>query len=116
MTTAVDAGLGVDLMPEYFRSQRQIIIDSEKLLRERKAIPKETFNSRSNSLAYDQKVLRLRYGEFLGEEFESGIGPQTITGDDHAGDEDVTKQYGHVHDKDNEHNLVEEKKAVKRNT
>ena len=63
-------------MPEYFRSQRQIIIDSEKLLREKKCIAKETFNARSNSLAYDQKVLRLRYGEFLGEEFESGIGPQ----------------------------------------
>ena len=28
-----DAGLGVDLLPEYFRSQRQIIIDTEKLLR-----------------------------------------------------------------------------------
>ncbi len=112
MTTTVDAGLGVDLMPEYFRSQRQIIIDSEKLLREKKGIAKETFNARSNSLAYDQKVLRLRYGEFLGEEFESGIGPQSTTEEDHAGEEDVTKQYGHVHDKDNEHNLVEEKKSA----
>jgi hypothetical protein len=112
MTTTVDAGLGVDLMPEYFRSQRQIIIDSEKLLREKKGITKETFNQRSNSLAYDQKVLRLRYGEFLGEEFESGIGPQSTTEEDHAGEVDVTEKYGHVHDKDNEHNLVEEKKSV----
>ena len=91
MTTTVDAGLGVDLMPEYFRSQRQIIIDSEKLLREKKGIAKETFNARSNSLAYDQKVLRLRYGEFLGEEFESGIGPQSTTEEDHAGEVDVTE-------------------------
>ncbi len=112
MTTSVDAGLGVDLMPEYFRSQRQIIIDSEKLLREKKVISKETFNARSNSLAYDQKVLRLRYGEFLGEEFESGIGPQATTDEDHAEDGDVTEKYGHVHDKDNEHNLVEEKKSA----
>jgi hypothetical protein len=112
VTTSVDAGLGVDLMPEYFRSQRQIIIDSEKLLREKKSISKETFNARSNSLAYDQKVLRLRYGEFLGEEFESGIGPQPTTDEDHAGEENVTEKYGHVHDKDNEHNLVEEKKSV----
>jgi len=112
VTTSVDAGLGVDLMPEYFRSQRQIIIDSEKLLREKKSIAKETFNARSNSLAYDQKVLRLRYGEFLGEEFESGIGPQATTDQDHSADENVTEKYGHVHDKDNEHNLVQEKTSA----
>ena len=117
VTTSVDAGLGVDLMPEYFRSQRQIIIDSEKLLKERKSISKESFNTRSNSLAYDQKVLRLRYGEFLGEEFESGIGPQGATiEDDHSEEEDVTEKYGHVHDKDNQHNLVEEKKSAAKPT
>lgn len=110
IATTVDAGLGVDLMPEYFRSQRQIIIDSEKLLREKKAISRESFNARSNSLAYDQKVLRLRYGEFLGEEFESGIGPQATIEEAHSEEGDVTQKYGHVHDKDNEHNLVEEKK------
>lgn len=112
VSTSVDAGLGVDLLPEYFRSQRQIIIDSEKLLKDKKSISKEAFNARSNSLAYDQKVLRLRYGEFLGEEFESGIGPQVTMDDDYANETDITKQYGHVHDKDNEHNLVDEKKSA----
>ena len=76
ITNSVEASLGVDLMPEYFRSQRQIIIDSEKLLRDKKAITNQGFNERSNELGYDQKVLRLRYGEFLGEEFESSIGPR----------------------------------------
>jgi len=75
--TSIEAGLGVDLMPEYFRSQRQIIIDSEKLLKEQRSITKENFNTRSNDLAHDQKVLRLRYGEFLGEEFQSSVGPQS---------------------------------------
>lgn len=107
--TVVDDGLGVDLMPDYFRSQRQIIIDTEKLLKEKKQIAKQTFQSKSNELGYDQKVLRLRYGEFLGEEFESGIGPQENPAEeDH--EEDITKKYGHVHDTENEHNLVEEKK------
>jgi hypothetical protein len=115
---SMEGGLGVDLMPEYFRSQRQIIIDSEKLLRERKSISVQEFKSRSNELGYDQKVLRLKYGEFLGEEFESGIGPASAIpveehdheeGDDDE-EEDVTKQFGHEHDKDNEHNLVPEKK------
>ncbi len=110
MVNSVEASLGVDLMPEYFRSQRQIIIDSEKLLREKKQILKQNFNGRSNELGYDQKVLRLRYGEFLGEEFESSIGPQVAnTNDDH--DESIEKKFGHDHDSENEHNLVEEKKT-----
>jgi hypothetical protein len=115
---AMEAGLGVDLMPEYFRSQRQIIIDSEKLLRVRKSISKQEFNSRSNELGYDQKVLRLKYGEFLGEEFESAIGPGAdipVEDDhDHADgeeEEDPSKKFGHIHDKDNEHNLVPDKKG-----
>ncbi|UII25934.1 hypothetical protein LVD15_21935 [Fulvivirga maritima] len=69
----MDASLGADVMPEYFRSQRQIIIDSEKLLNESGNIPDKTFKDRSNSLAFDQKALRLKYGQFLGEEAESGI-------------------------------------------
>ncbi len=106
--TSVDSGLGVDLMPEYFRSQRQIIIDTEKLLRDKKRISKLKFNSTSNELGYDQKVLRLRYGQFLGEEDEGGIGQEAIHADEN--DQDVTKQYGHTHDTKNEHNLVEQKK------
>ena len=65
---------GVNLVPEYFRSQRQIIIDSEKLLKERNTISVQEFNSRSNEIATDQKLLRLRYGKFLGEENETEIG------------------------------------------
>ncbi|MGC3945175.1 MAG: hypothetical protein QM762_11795 [Chryseolinea sp.] len=101
MTTSVDPGLGVDLMPEYFRSQRQIIIDTEKLLKEKKHIAREKFNARSNELAHDEKVLRLRYGEFLGEEFETNIGP--AAGNEVSSGDDVIKQYGHQHDTDEEH-------------
>jgi hypothetical protein len=106
--TTVDSGLGVDLMPEYFRSQRQIIIDTEKLLQDKSRISKQSFNSTSNELGYDQKVLRLRYGQFLGEEDESGIGQEAVHQEDE--EEDVTKQYGHTHDTKNEHNLVPQKK------
>lgn len=106
-----DEGLGVDLMPEYFRSQRQIIIDTEKLLKDRKKKPVQEFNSTSNELGYDQKVLRLRYGQFLGEEFEGEIGKATIVeeDDDH---ESTIEKFSHVHDKENEHNLVADKKPV----
>jgi hypothetical protein len=102
ITTSVDPGLGVDLMPEYFRSQRQIIIDSEKLLKEKKSLTREQFNARSNSLAHDEKVLRLRYGEFLGEEFETSIGPSAGPDAPAATGDDIAKQYGHQHDTDEE--------------
>lgn len=116
--SVADAGLGVDLMPEYFRSQRQIIMDTEKLLRNKKSITKKEFNFLSNELGYDQKVLRLKYGEFLGEEFESELAPsddvaeaqvETVVEEAGQGEDDMAEKFGHAHDKDNEHNLVDEK-------
>ena len=62
-------GLAVDRMPEYFRSQRQIIIDTEKLIAEKNQMPLKQFKEQSNNIGIDQKILRLRYGKFLGEEF-----------------------------------------------
>lgn len=113
----MDEGLGVDLMPDYFRSQRQLIIDTEKLLAEQKAgkVTKQQFNSTSNELGYDQKVLRLRYGQFLGEEMQTTIGPGETEHEeeehkDGKSGEDIIKQYGHQHDTENEHNLVADKK------
>ncbi len=105
-----DDGLGVDLMPEYFRSQRQIIIDTEKLLKEKKKIVLQQFKFTSNELGYDQKVLRLRYGQFLGEEFEGQIGKASVE-EDHDDHESTIEKFGHTHDKENEHNLVADKKV-----
>ncbi len=107
----VDEGLGVDLMPEYFRSQRQIIIDTEKLLKKRKKKTVQEFKSTSNELGYDQKVLRLRYGQFLGEEFEGELGKAAVVEDDDD-HESTIERFSHVHDKENEHNLVADKKPV----
>jgi hypothetical protein len=106
---SIEGGLGVDLMPDYFRSQRQIIIDTEKLLKEKAKLTKSQFSSTSNELGYDQKVLRLKYGEFLGEEFETRIGEATPDEGEESAD-DIAKKYTHVHDTENEHNLVKEKK------
>jgi hypothetical protein len=63
---------GVNIKPEYFRSERQIILETEQLLREKDTIPLQSFKDRSNDLGIDQKLLRLRYGKFLGEEAEEG--------------------------------------------
>jgi len=58
-------------LPAYFRSERQIIIDTEALQAQRPALAEARFAKQSDELGVDQKVLRLRYGQFLGEGFES---------------------------------------------
>ena len=63
-------GLLKKVMPAYFRSQRQIIIDTEKLLAQRARLDRDTFAVRSDTIGVDQRILRLRYGQFLGEESE----------------------------------------------
>ncbi|MBZ9729390.1 tryptophan-rich sensory protein [Salegentibacter sp. JZCK2] len=102
----VEGGLGVDLMPDYFRSQRQLIIDTEKLISQRDELSKEEFNTTSNNLGFDQKALRLKYGQFMGDEAEGGM----ETGGETSGEnnEDPLADYTHDHDGNNEHNLVEE--------
>lgn len=76
------AGVAVDLMPEYFRSQRQIIIDTEQLMDEKPAISEKDFNSRSNEIGYNQGLLRKRYGEYLGLDGEGAEADE-----DHAEEE-----------------------------
>ncbi len=72
---------GINLKPEYFRSQRQIIIETEQLLKDKDTISIESFKNRSNNLGIDQKLLRLRYGKFLGEEDESGLFEGEVSND-----------------------------------
>jgi hypothetical protein len=71
-----------NLKPDYFRSERQIIIDSQALLKAKDSLSKEKFNEKSNDLGTDQKLLRLRYGKFLGEEAEDNIGDKRLEGGD----------------------------------
>lgn len=88
---------GVNIKPEYFRSQRQIIIETEELLRGRDSLAR--FKDKSNELGMDQKLLRLRYGKFLGEESET-------YGEDHDHEEQaafgdakaILEEFSHKHD------------------
>lgn len=105
---SIEGNLGVDVVPEYFRSQRQIIIDTEKLIASGTELTKSDFNFTSNELGFDQKSLRIRYGQFMGEEFEtdmSGTVEESSTDDTNA--DDPLEEFSHNHDGENEHNLVE---------
>lgn len=92
---------GANIKPEFFRSERQIIIDAEQLLKERDSITVERFNARSNDLGIDQKLLRLRYGKFLGEEGEDAIAdPGNAVADpaDYGNAKKILKEYTDDHD------------------
>ncbi|WP_421873190.1 hypothetical protein [Marinoscillum sp.] len=110
---SLEGDLGIDLMPEYFRSQRQIIIDSEKLLKEKASISKEEFNQRSNELGFDQKALRLKYGQFIGEEADSGLDIENEVEEEpqaqQPGQVDVLSEFGHDHDHENEEGQMMDK-------
>jgi hypothetical protein len=95
------AGMAITVLPEYFRSQRQIIIDTEKLIAERGKMKDQTFNETSNNIGYDQKLLRLRYGQYLGEEFENSAGGGSMEDDDG----DILAGYRHAHDEEGEHEM-----------
>jgi hypothetical protein len=94
--------MSVNTVPEYFRSQRQIIIDTEKLIARRKKIKKEKFNSISNEIGFDQKVLRLRYGQFLGEEFEQNIGGGGGASHEESGSGNILDAFTHKSDSEGE--------------
>jgi hypothetical protein len=90
-------GLLKKVMPAYFRSQRQIIIDTEKLLAQRSKLDRETFEIRSDTIGVDQRLLRLRYGQFLGEESEGGRQAPAPKEEDGAVEEQHHAEDGHDH-------------------
>lgn len=84
---------GVEIMvkralPAYFRSQRQIIIDSEALLARRRRLDAETYLQTADEIGVDQRLLRLKYGQFLGQETsEAPRSPVPAAADAEAGAE-----------------------------
>ena len=98
--------------PENLRSQRQIIIDTEQLVADSPRLGTAELRARSEKIAGDQAKLRLRYGQFLGEE-------SSLFGDEEHGDGDghehggagtqgpggfgtgnIAAQFGHAHDQE----------------
>jgi hypothetical protein len=91
-------------LPAYFRSQRQVIIDTEALVAERARLAAARFASRSDEIGMDQRLLRLRYGQFLGEEADdvddAANHEHEAEATDAEGDAptEVLEQFGHTHD------------------
>ncbi len=71
LVTAGD--LAIDVMPEYFKSQRQIIIETEQLVADRDELDERTFAETSRALGESQADLKNRYGQYLGDEFGESL-------------------------------------------
>lgn len=104
-------GMAIKVLPEYFRSQRQLIIDTEALLAEREQLELKAFRKRSEGLAYEQNLLRMRYGRFLGE--EDSEAEHTERGDEqHSDEEEAAHNDGHQHPEQDEHETHGEETAT----
>lgn len=91
-------GLVKTVMPAYFRSQRQIIIDAEALIAQRRKLDGERFVQRSDAIGVDQRLLRLRYGQFLGEESEGAPALPTSDAQQVEPGHDAAAHEGDAHD------------------
>jgi hypothetical protein len=119
-------------LPAYFRSQRQIIIDAEGLIAQRRRLTSDTYLQRSTVIGNDQQILRGRYSQFLGGEDEGepelptsdGAAPAHSDGDGHdhgapasrsptfGGPEDVLAEFGHPHDESQASSLDPQTRAI----
>lgn len=100
------AGLPPLARPAYLRSQRQIILDTERLLRERARIARDQFRERSAAIGEDQRLLRLRYADLLGGETVGDAADRSTADPGQVG--------GLVHEHDTEENATLLSPEVKR--
>ncbi len=67
-------GIVVFFNPDYFRSQRQIIIETEQLIADKPTLSSTNFKETSSDLGHSQQDLKLRFGQYLGDENEAQEG------------------------------------------
>ncbi len=98
-------GLAIDVMPEYFRSQRQIIIETEQLIADRDGLDAETLDERSRELGQAQGDLKDRYGQYLGDEANEGGNPFPVAerADSDDGDDDDHEDHDEHDDHADDH-------------
>ncbi len=105
-------GLAISVMPEYFKSQRQIIIETEQLLADKPNLSPQVFVATSRALGVDQGALKERYGQYVGDEFGESEAPQglidgpvTASGSNNDGNPsgDHDDHDGHDHGADDGH-------------
>jgi len=96
-------GLKILFVPEYFRSQRQIIIETELLIADSRDLSRSIFEETSTDLGNSQSDLKQKYGQYLGDEIGEGPGEQFGLADGYHGGETDDAGLAHEQISDNEH-------------
>jgi len=114
-------GVLIDFMPEYFKSQRQIIIETKELIAEMDRLTPEKFTEISELLGVAQSELKEKYGQYLGDESESvGLHQhhEASHGDDSSGESTHHKEDDHTkdHHETSNHTLEEAASQVHEDT
>jgi hypothetical protein len=89
-------GILMDVLPEYFKSQRQIIIETEQLLADQDQLEPTEFKRLSTDLGKAQNDLKQKYGQYVGDEFAGETLHNMESGPAHQSDE-------HNNDEEGEH-------------
>jgi hypothetical protein len=103
----LSGGIVIDFIPEYFKSQRQIIIETQELIASEEQLSRDEFKQTSQSLGQAQNDLKQKYGQFLGDEFGEGGADVVSTEDDFEvhnteehEEEDHVNEDEHVHEEE----------------
>ena len=125
--TVFSEGTVIDNMPAYFKSQRQIIIDTKALIAQRSSFTEHEFNHTSQELGVAQADLKHKYGQFVGDEvsgitrtMEDGASQQQNNEqsnehgaeeahEDHSEHEEPAEGSHDAHQHEGEHGLIEDK-------
>lgn len=93
-------GILIDFMPEYFKSQRQIIIETIELIEDQAELTLEKFNETSEILGVAQSALKEKYGQYLGDESEGQQSVGITFDEGHSTDEHGSGEHrGEAHQK-----------------
>ena len=92
-------GLAIDFVPEFFKSQRQIIIDTEQLIEDEPDLPVQAFKDLSYVTGQAQADLKQKYGQYLGDEFGEDEVPEHQEAGLHQGSDET----GDGHDQHEDH-------------
>ena len=102
-------GTLINFVGEYFKSQRQIIIETKQLIADQARLSATQFNQTSQQLGQAQSDLKHKYGQVLGDEVDDGAGG-------HAMEDGLATPQLHINDGEQgdgkqEHDVIGEQAA-----
>lgn len=100
-------GVLIDFMPEYFKSQRQIIIETKQLIEDKDYLAADKFVESSELLGVAQSQLKEKYGQYLGDETDDGGHVSVNLSQSHAHENEHDSEHQDEHKSEQEKHIAE---------